>query len=126
MRFSKLASNASSDSGASYYVTYPGFENHYFQGTGKVSIKVGICGGKKNGQKYVNGRYGQSRLHLYKYKKLIGIQRMEIIEAQVLSALVQLGYRKQHGKKEHFIIPDEKNEHLKFVNHVSQLYERFI
>ena len=119
--FSKLAK-----AGSAFYVTYPGYENHYFRGTGTMSIKAGICGGKQDGQKYVNRRYGLSRLHLYEYKPDVSFERMLFIERQVLSGLLKLGYKKQYCKKEHFIIANKKNARMKFVNDVKNLYERLL
>jgi hypothetical protein len=118
---SKLA-----NSGSGFYVTDPGYENHYYKGTGTVSIKAGICSGKHDGQKYVNHRYGLSRLHLYQYKPEVSFERMQFIERQVLSGLVNLGYRKQYCKKEHFIIPNKKSARIKFVNDVKNLYGRLL
>jgi hypothetical protein len=112
-------------SGSSVYVTYPGYENHSLNMPGKKSIKVGICQGNPDGQAYVNKRYGQSRLHSCMYKRRVDFDTMKMVERRVLSKLQALGYRRQHGKKEHFIIPNRATERKKFVDHVQALYNSY-
>uniref|UniRef100_A0A6C0AME3 Uncharacterized protein n=1 Tax=viral metagenome TaxID=1070528 RepID=A0A6C0AME3_9ZZZZ len=112
---------------SSYYVTTPAFENHSLRLPGKISIKAGIFGGRRHGQRYVNARYGQSPLHHCSYVSGINKKEIESIETEVLGNLVHLyGYTKQHGKKEHFIIPNHTPMISKFVNDVRDLYNRII
>ena len=107
---------------SSFYVTYPGFENHSLALPGHKSIKVGIFKGKHNGQKYVNKRYGQSTLHLCVYKPDIDFESMKTIEKLVLTGLEEADFSKQHGKREHFIIPNSKTRRKEFVTTVNMLY----
>ena len=107
---------------SSYYIAYPGFENHSLALPGKKTIKVGIFTGKRDGQRYVNGRYGQSTLHTCSYMPF-SFETMKKIERRVLHELqATYGYRRQHGKKEHFIIRATISERKKFVERVKELY----
>jgi hypothetical protein len=107
---------------ASFYVTCPGFENHSLGLQGEESMKQGIFKGKRNGQKYVNGRYGLSKLHTCSYMP-VPFETMKNIERRVLLELqFTHGYRRQHGKKEHFIIRATISERKKFVERVKELY----
>lgn len=109
---------------SSYYVTEPGFENHSLGLPGKLSIKVGIRSNrvKCDGQRYVNGRYGPSRLHLF-VNKSIDFETMGKVEKDVLRELqITHRYRRQHGKKEHFIIADNEVAKERFTKHVKSLY----
>jgi len=107
---------------SSFYVTYPGFENHSLALPGQKSIKVGIFKSKHDGQTYVNKRYGQSTLHLCKYKPDIDFESMKEIEKLVLNRLEDAGFSKQHGKKEHFIIHNSKRREKEFIAEVLKLY----
>ena len=113
---------------SSVYVTYPGFENHDLVMQGKKnikSIKVGIFSGRGDGQDYVNGRYGQSQLHMCLHTR-VNFTRMKDIERRVLLELQQRhGFVRQHGKKEHFIIPNSKVHRRMFVACVKALYEDY-
>lgn len=112
------------------YVTEPAFENHSLGILGMVSVKVGIrgIGGHTviSTQAYVNKRYGQSPL----YKRLrtpLTFKELEEVEKEVLLHLQSVhGYRKQHAKKEHFIIPNDGSAIMAFVRCALELYERFI
>jgi hypothetical protein len=108
---------------SSGYVAEPGFENHSLGLPGMITMKAGICAGEKDGQAYVNRRYGQSKLHWYIYKEEISFEQMKLIEKQVLQDLVSIhGYKKQHGKREHFIIPYTRKDIQVFVRRVIDLY----
>ena len=112
---------------SSFYVTLPGFENHSLGLPGKRSIKTGIFRGNRDGQRYVNARYGQSRLYLCVYLRGISFDQMKKIERKTLSRLIHChGYIKQHGKKEHFIISNKKSDRVNFVKDVQNLYSRFV
>lgn len=112
------------------YATQPAFENHSLGIPGMVSVKVGIrsIDGHTviSTQAYVNKRYGQSPL----YKRLrtpLTFKELEEVEKRVLLYLqTEYGYRKQHGKKEHFIIPRDSSAIMAFVHCALELYERFI
>lgn len=109
---------------SSVYVTIPGYENHSLNIPGKISIKVGIYKGRKAPQIYVNGRYGKSQLHLSLYKKKINFERMKRIEKGVLSELKKK-YKRQHGKKEHFLIPAMYTYINNFTHDVESLYNSY-
>ena len=111
---------------ASGYVTEPGFENHSLALPGMITVKAGIFGGKHDGQAYVNRRYGQSKLHWCIYIKHISFEQMKVIEKWVVLDLVRIyGYNKQHGKREHFIIPCTRKDIQVFVRRVIDLYSLY-
>jgi len=111
---------------SSIYATEPGFENHSLRLPGMITIKAGICAGEKDGQTYVNGRYGQSKLHWYIYKEGISFEQMKVIEKWVLQDLVSIhGYKKQHGKREHIIIPGTRKDIQLFVRRLIDLYSLY-
>ena len=91
-----------------------------------MSVKGGIFSGNKNAQNYVNGRYLQSKLYHSKYYNNIPFEKMKKIESHVLSSLqYECGYTRQHGKKEHFMIPRKKSAIMKFVEDVKSLYDKY-
>jgi hypothetical protein len=110
----------------SAYATEPGFENHSLALPGMITIKVGIFAGKHEGQAYVNRRYGHSKLHWCIYIEHISFEKMKVIEKCVLQDLVSIhGYKKQHGKREHFIIPYTRKDIQVFVRRVIDLYSLY-
>jgi hypothetical protein len=116
--------------GSCVYVTKPAIENHQIKNTlecqGKMSIKVGIAKGNPDCKRFTTSRYGNSRVHLWEHHPHISFERLHVIERHVLSALVnQYGYKKQHGKKEHFMIPSKKLARKKFVEVVKHLYNKY-
>jgi hypothetical protein len=113
-----------------FYIARPEDENSSSKETlefkGKRCLKVGIHKGKKNGQKYVNSRYGCSKLYHHRYYNKIPFEKMKKIESRVLYSLQhRYGYTRQHGKKEHFMIPRKKSATLKFLEHVKSLYAEY-
>jgi len=112
--------------GSSCYATFPGYENFSLNLPGKVTIKAGICMWRRDPQRYLNNRYGQSPVLYYAHMSHVDIEQMKEIETRILWELQHIyNYEKQHGKKEHFIIPDNKEETIKFVNLVRTLYTRY-
>jgi hypothetical protein len=108
---------------ASVYVTLPGFENHSLNLPGKNTIKQGIRKETGDPQKYVNGRYGSSEVLLWIYFDTMTFDEAKRLEKIVLRQLVQdYHYAKQHGKKEHFIIPIGYKARKKFADIVKDLY----
>jgi len=74
---------------------------------------------------YLRDRFKCSPALLYK-RMNIGFPRMKWIEKKVLRALVHdYGYKKQHGKKEHFMIPSDELSKKKFVQCVDYLYSKY-
>ena len=73
---------------SSFYVTLPAFENHSLGLPGKRSIKTGIFSGKRDPQRYVNARYGQSTLYLCVHFHGISFDQMKNIERETLSQLI--------------------------------------
>jgi hypothetical protein len=117
-------------SSSSFYINRPGNENFTSKGTlefmKKISVKTGIYCGKKNCQEYVNHRYGFSKLYYGKYYNNIPFEKMKKIESRVLYSLQhRYGYTRQHGKKEHFMLPRKKSAILKFVEDVKSLYDEY-
>jgi hypothetical protein len=122
----------------SYYVTYPGCENHSYHVDGKIIIKPGVYNGVENPQAYVNRRYMASPLLKSGRIPNISFDKMKFIETCVLDNLKigrnwyikrgkpesrESGWIKQPLKKEHFIISD--CEESQFVNDVVLLYDYF-
>ena len=104
----------------SYYVTYPGCENHSYHVEGKIIIKTGIYKGVKNPQDYVNMRYKASPLLAHGRISKINFNKMYLIEQNVLYNL------KKEWKpymKEHFIISN--SEESAFIDRVNYLYDYF-
>ena len=104
-----------------YYVTYPGNENHSYKIPGKKIIKTGIYNDLENPQDYVHKRYmkGSPLLASGRVSK-ITFNKMYEIEQNVLYNL------KKEWKsymREHFIISEY--EERKFVDHVKNLYDYF-
>lgn len=108
---------------SSVYVALPGFENHSLDRPGEETIKQGIRKETGDPQKYVNGRYGSSEVLLWIYFDTMTFDEVKRIEKIVLKQLVQdHHYHKQHGKKEHFIIPSCYEARKKFADIVKDLY----
>ncbi len=111
------------------YVCEPGCEKHWEKDTNTIPpgckiMKAGIYeDGRTSAQKYVNDRYmGGTPLLYTRCISGITFMKMKQIERNVLDDL-QCEYDTQHGKKEHFVVPD--GEILDFVKRVKQLYEYY-
>lgn len=103
-----------------YYVTYPGDENHSYKIPDKIIIKTGIYNDLENPQDYVNKRYKGSPLLASGRVSKITLKKMYAIEQNVLYNL------KKEWKsymREHFIISEDEGR--EFVDRVKYLYDYF-
>ena len=111
---------------SSFYMAINLSETDSLDRDGMVSAKAGVCMGRQNLQNYVNRRYMSGELLGGRYMPGVDFETIKDIERRVLSDLQNVyGYRRQHGKKEHFIIADNTEEKQKFAEIVQRLYSRY-